>query len=303
MAHFIIREVTLSWASGRRRHHNGGLNDIYTPQQSNVSNGDHIILPPPAATADWDDVNTVHHHANFAFMSIGGGTNSAVMYTADDLAHGHPVPGVNVGDGDVNAVILYLEPGTGPGGGAAALMIDALNVTTGQFIDDDFVSITVNGVVNGGLSTSANYDGVVATDGVVNEHVVAFNSITNQGFNNWQSLAGTEVIIGNDLTVGAGSTAYYLALYQQQDPPHIGGLDRNDSIWQWVDKGTMVDGGPHPWSPDLLRLAAGIAMAVKAKYSSPKLQAQVLELAAKQVELAAKGIATTIIESAKKAER
>ncbi len=302
MAHFTIREVTLSWVSGRRRHHSGGLTDIYTPQQSNVSNGDHIILPPPAATADWDDSNNQHHHANFAFMSIGGGTNGAVMYTADDLAHGHPVPGVNVGDGDVNAVILYLEPGTGPGGGVA-LCIDAFNVTTGQFIDDDFVSVTVNGVLNAGLSSSINYDGVVATDGVVNEHIIAFNAIANQGFEKWQSLSGTEVISGNDLTVGTGSTAYYLALYEKTDPPHLGRIDDYYSIWQWVDKGTMVDGGPHPWSPDLVRLAAGIAMAVKAKYSSPKLQAQALELAAKQVELAAKGIATSILESAKKAER
>src|SRR5579883_1411118 len=94
----------------------------------------------------------------------------------------------------------------------------------------------------------------------------------------------------------------YLALYavpvSATPPPGIGNLG-NYSIWQWVDYGTMVDGGPHPWNPFIEQLASGVAMAVNAKASSPKLRKQIAELAAKQVGLAAESIQKSILENVK----
>jgi hypothetical protein len=299
MQTLTIREASLSWANGRRRHHNGGYVDIYSPQQSNVSSGDTITLPPPASTASWVDGSNTQHQANFCFMSIGGGTNGAVFYTADDLLHGHAVPGVTVGNADINAVSIYLEPG-GSGPGGPGLYVDALDVTSGQFIDNDFVEVTDNGSDNISLSASVNYDGCVATQGVSNEHVLAFQTIGTMTFDEWQSLSGTESIVGDDLTVGTNSSGYYLALYLEPVPsnPPKGNFG-NYSIWQWVDYGTMVDGGPHPWNPYIEQLASGVAMAVNAKASSPKLRKQIVELAAKQVGMAAESIQKSILESGK----
>jgi hypothetical protein len=67
-----------------------------------------------------------------------------------------------------------------------------------------------------------------------------------------------------------------------------------EGIWQWVDYGTMVDDGVHPWNPDFRYLLTGIVLADLAKYSSPGVTKELLGLAAKQIELSAKGIVTQI---------
>ena len=67
-----------------------------------------------------------------------------------------------------------------------------------------------------------------------------------------------------------------------------------EGIWQWVDYGTMVDDGIHPWNPDFRYLLTGIVLADLAKYSSPAFTKEVLGLAAKQISFAAKGVVTQI---------
>ncbi len=67
-----------------------------------------------------------------------------------------------------------------------------------------------------------------------------------------------------------------------------------EGIWQWVDYGTMVDDGIHPWNPDFRYLLTGIVLADLAKYSSPSLTKVLLGVAAQQIEEAARGIVTEI---------
>jgi hypothetical protein len=69
-----------------------------------------------------------------------------------------------------------------------------------------------------------------------------------------------------------------------------------EEIWQWVDYGTMVDDGIHPWNPDFRYLLAGIVLADLAKYGVPGLQKELLALAARQIELSAKGIVGQITD-------
>jgi hypothetical protein len=64
-----------------------------------------------------------------------------------------------------------------------------------------------------------------------------------------------------------------------------------EGIWQWVDYGTMVDDGVHPWNPDFRYLLTGIVLADLAKYATPALQKEMLGLAARQIRVAADGIA------------
>jgi hypothetical protein len=67
-----------------------------------------------------------------------------------------------------------------------------------------------------------------------------------------------------------------------------------EGIWHWVDYGTMVDDGVHPWNPDFRYLLTGIVMADLAKYSSPSVTKEMLGLAAKQISEASKGIVNEI---------
>ena len=76
-------------------------------------------------------------------------------------------------------------------------------------------------------------------------------------------------------------------------PPHFLEFS-TDEIWQWVDRGTMVDDGIHPWNPDFRFLLTGIVLADLAKYSSPSLTKEMLGIAAKQIALASNGIINQI---------
>ena len=305
MANLITRQVSLSWASGRHRHQMGGVFDVYPPQNGTLNMNDDYPPAPPAASVSWTDAMMVKHHADFVLMTVSGGTNGAIIYTPADLAANKNVPHATVGSADIVVVSMYIESG-GPGGpGSNAVCVDAFDITTGQFIDPDFVSVTVNGVPNAALSTQVNFDGVVASANVTNEHVIAFSNIGNQAFDKWQMLspdpnATSEPINQRDMTIVPNTNGYYLALYNIPDPISIPRLNGNWAIWQWVSYATMVDGNPHfPMGPELTQFASGIAMAVTAQYSSPKLQKQIIELAAKQVGLAAQEIQKKMIEGAK----
>jgi hypothetical protein len=79
----------------------------------------------------------------------------------------------------------------------------------------------------------------------------------------------------------------------------------SEAAWTWVSYATMVDGNPHfPMGPDMVAaLASGVALAVNARYSSPALRAQIMELGAKQVALAAAEIEKAILEGAGRLKR
>lgn len=301
MQNLTVREVCLSWASGRRRHSSGGLTDLYPPQVSHLSTGDNYIAAPPAAT-----IGT----KVFSLMILSGGSNGPKFYTADDLANQTPVPDVMVGSADISVVSIYLEPG-GPGtGGGPALCIDAFNITTGVFIDDDFVNVLHNGVVDPSLSASVNYDGVVDSS-EAGFDVRAYNNFVTvyapagvqEQFNKWQSIDGTEPVSMLDITVTQGETAYYLALYTTPAPVRYTVPKNNAELWQWVSYATMVDGNPHyPMGPELGGFIAALAFATNLNSFSKELRPMVAEIAAKQIMLSAEGMARQIMEGAEKGE-
>src|SRR5207253_8155595 len=136
MPKVYIREVVLSWASERRRHHNGGAQEVYTNSATpgTVSPGNQYAVQPPGTTIGWTE-GTTPRTGNFAYMTIGGGTNGAVFYSAQDLARGTTIDLVPVGENDINIVMIYLPVGTG-GTTNPTVFVDAFNVSTGQFVDN-----------------------------------------------------------------------------------------------------------------------------------------------------------------------
>jgi hypothetical protein len=274
--HYVI------WISRRKRNHGSASADIVpSPQPSVMSPGDIFQAPwaPPSIT--WVDSNG-SHSANFAFWSITGGTNGAIASTANIP------PNVNVGNADIVANAWYISGGNGPGEG---VLIDAFDVGLGDFVDDDFVSVAPDG----SLTADANNYGFVPTASL--ENINAFTSIHSVPFSDWKVVVGTESINNEDLQAEAHTTAIAFAFYQTTSVVGPVRPGQYASAGTWVSWGVMVDGGGPtgagpvpPWNPYLKELATGLALAEAANKVSPRLKANVLDLAARQVSMATDSI-------------
>ncbi len=230
------------------------------------------------------------HSANFAFWSVTGGANGP-YFSASNTA-----PSAPAGSTDINATAWYIDGGSGPPG-PPGVLIDAFDVSIGDFVDDDFVTVQPD---DGGhtLTAQANNDGFVPTAAA--EDIQAYNSLPIEGvpFLSWNVFVGTESVTNRDLNPTVNSSAIAFAFYQV--PASSGPISKPPQVaaeWTWVSYGVMVDGGGPtgrgpvpPWNPFILQLAAGLAMADVASKVDKKLRGDVLGLAAKQVTLAAAGI-------------
>lgn len=301
MAKVIIRDYALSWAPDRRRHQNGGAIKFHDNGGNVFTSGPTYTPETPGLTTRWP-VGT--GTGNFAYMTVSGGTAGTFFYTAKDLENNRPMESIPVGDADIVVSKIYVPTGGGPNTSNPVLYVDAFNVTTGLFIDNDFVTVNLNGTPNQILTTTVNIDGIVPTKNVSNEHVMAFTNIgADQAFVKWELLAGdTETNTGTDLTAGNNTTAYYLAFYQTPEKFNFKKDFGNYAQWRHVLPGEAQDGGPVPWNPELAQWASGILMANYAKYTHPKLQKQVLELASKQIAMAGEAISKTVLNAAKEVE-
>jgi hypothetical protein len=266
----------VTWVSRRRRHHGGTAEDLVAPLTTTAaSGGAYQAWAPPVIS--W---NGHEHTAAFAFWSTTGGSDGAFVSTDPSLT-------VPIGGGDVAATAWYL-PGGGNGNGPG-IDIDAFDVNLGDFVDDDFVDV----VSDPSLTAAANEDGWVPTNSA--QDVRAYGSIHAVPFAEWTVVAGSENVSYVDLQAAAQSYAVAFAFYQSP-VRHLGPL-RQYEEGTWVSWGVKVDaGGPTghgpvpPWTPFIRELAAGFALAETATQLHPELRANVLRLAAEQVQGAAKRI-------------
>ncbi|VVB87721.1 Uncharacterised protein [uncultured archaeon] len=276
--HYVI------WISRRKRHHGSASVDIVVPAPppSVMTPGDIFQAPWAPPSISWTD-DSGSHSANFAFWSITGGTNGALASTANTP------PPVNVGNADIVAKAWYISGGNGPG--EAGVLIDAFDVGLGDFVDDDFVTV----VPDGSLTAEANNDGFVPTASL--ENINAYASIHTVPFSDWKVVVGTETVNNEDLQAKAQSTAIAFAFYQATSGVGPVLQPGRYAAGTWVSWGVMVDGGGPtgagpvpPWNPYIRELAAGLALADAASKVSPRLRANVLDLAAKQVSIATDAI-------------
>lgn len=274
----------VTWISRGRRHHGSAMEDIGPqPPPSVMAQGDSFQPAWAPPSISWND-NNGQHTANFAFWSVTGGTNGPYVSTSNTP------PAATVGSNDIVATAWYI-PGGGGGNGGPGVLIDAFDVALGNFVDDDFVTISPDN----SLTAAANEEGFVPTEAL--EHVLAFNSIHAVPFGEWQVVAGSESASATDLTAAAHSSAVAFAFYQTSSigrPPFNPG-DR--AAGTWVSWGVMVDGGGPtgrgpvpPWNPFIRQLAAGFALADAAREVNPEFQSKVLSIAARQVDYAADAI-------------
>ena len=173
------------------------------------------------------------------------------------------------------------------------MWVDAFNGDTGQLSDDlSFISIltppTPPDNQDAPKTHEANQDGVVTTNAA--EHLRANYIIDSTvPFVEWKQIMPTQKTVNSrDFTLSKSETGeIWIAFYLSPPVPGSRRPD-GDSIWQWVDYATMVDGhgGPGPTErlSGLVReFAVGIALAKTAGMVNSRLRGELLDVASKQI--------------------
>jgi hypothetical protein len=132
-----------------------------------------------------------------------------------------PPPLGTVGNDPVKVLVVYLPEGGTNGNGSGAV-IDAFDETLGRLIDDDFVTVSVNGSNNAALTNSGNVDGWADTS-QSGATIMAYSDVSlvyegmpaiHAGFNKWVNLEDGSSPIGLNLNINQGQTIYAFAFYQ-----------------------------------------------------------------------------------------
>jgi hypothetical protein len=279
------------YASRRRRHGGGGITEIQPSSNSALANGDTYQVPPSFPILPWQGPDGKEHELHFAFWSVVGGANGPVVTFG-----GQPSPSIPVGNDAIVATAWYIETGGGEGGDGTGIIIDAFDEKIGDFVFDDFVSVSPG---DAAFNTNANWDGYVPT--ATAEAITAYNSIHGVPFDRWKVVLSINpsVIVSNLVAnATAGSVAFAVAFYKPSSGSTTPGIKfREFKESTWVSWGVMVDGGGPtgdgpvgPWDPTMVEFAAGMTLMEIASKVNAELANDVMALAAKQVEMAAKAM-------------
>jgi len=222
--------------------------------------------------------------ANLLFWSVTDGTTGQVL----------PPSSFNqtVG-GSALTITAWYFPVSGPGvpGGGSEIIDDAFSANLGRFIDDTFVDVTSDPT----LTSDANVIGIVPT--TVAETLVARSPVASTGepFAQWILNDGLKPVKNTTLLVPKGTDGIAIAIYQQpQQSTHPTFNPNQYAIWQYVDYGTMVDGGPHPWNPFINQLMSAIALVDASPTFDQRVRSQLVSVAILQLQLAAANIEASI---------
>jgi hypothetical protein len=227
--------------------------------------------------------------AKLLFWSVTDGTSGQVLPPASFDQTVGPSPLT------ITAWYFPISGPAGGGGNGSAIIDDAFSANLGRFIDDTFVDVTSDPK----LTSDANVIGVVPTK--VAETLAAKTAVvsTSEPFAQWILNDGLMPVNVTTLQVPQGTTGIAVAIYQQAQVPQHKVHPGQYAMWQWVDYGTMVDGGPHPWNPFVNQLMGGIALAGAARGFDERVRGELLKVANQQIKLAAEAIAKSIQSSMK----
>jgi len=202
-----------------KRGHGSCLTDIVTqPPAGSCDAGNTFEAGWTSPTAPYTDNNGKTQTASFAFWSITGGANGAIVST------NNTAPAIIAGTSEIFAIAWYIPLGGGNGG--PAIFVDAFDVDAGTFVDDDFVSVIPDKVPANQptITQDANNLGTVPTD--VERNVSAYAQLPNEKipFSNWQVVWESQYsspaspskmsTSGQVLDAKAGAVAVAFAFYQ-----------------------------------------------------------------------------------------
>lgn len=213
-----------------------------------------------AVTVDFRLINSAGHHrqprtgptwtplpGGYLTDSTPGSTAQAtagavpnatfLFWSASDGEGGAATEGVTinqtVGSNPLTLTAWYLPVG-GDGTGGPVVLLDAFSLSLGDFVDDDFVTVTSDG----SLTSQANVAGVVPTEKA--QTLEAFGTVHSQQFVEW---IGTGTPAGQTLSLDAGVSGFAIATYRTKKIS-IGRPDFSGLLEGWILLGGVdVDGG------------------------------------------------------------
>ena len=184
----------------------------------------------------------------FSFMTVSGGLatmgpNVGEVVGLSSYNAMMPPPPVGIGNLPINVLYVFVPPGSPNGGGTPGATIDEFDQTTGQLIDDNFVTVTPD---PGGYQTEANVDGFVPTT-MSAENIVALptTSPTGVDFFGWLTLGppaemSSSATLGGTGGVGMGQSVMALAFYNAP-PANLGTI--SGTVSEDTEGGIFLLGG------------------------------------------------------------
>jgi hypothetical protein len=152
----------------------------------------------------------------FAFVNVSGGEPGGLT----GFDPGNP-PLFTVGSNPVNILVVYVPVGGVGGQGDSGASIDAFDETTGELVNDSFVTVSPDSVPQlpgDSLTSDGNIYGWVDTQNSAETITANPSTIepTNAGFDRWMDLLNGPLTQG-DLVFPAlqGKNSYALAFYVQ----------------------------------------------------------------------------------------
>jgi hypothetical protein len=263
----------------------------YPSSEVDVATGG-VITPfaPPTLPYTPSGGTTVEPGFVFWSLSDGSGGRTQITQALTETVAASPLTLI---------AWYYLPPGGGVGNGGTAVLIDAYSVLHGDFVDDDFVTVTSDA----SLSSAANVDGVVPT--AVLETIQAFGSIpTGESFDVWVTSAGGASAVADLLTAPAKSNGLAIATYRHTGStiPKVNVPREGVTILFGVVNdapGVVIPigggGGPvpvGPWGPFVARMLAAMGVHAGATGLSPQGTTRVRETANKEIAQAAQELAS-----------
>jgi hypothetical protein len=235
----------------------------------------------------------------FLFWSVRGDANGPSIFFER-----HPIVNIiPVNNQDAVATAVYALPGEGNHPGEYGYDIDAFDVNAGDFVDVemDFVSAVEP---DSNLAQRANDEGFVPT--TMMENIQANSSISAEEFADWRVWKDMEEdsIENSILSANAGGRAIALAFYVMSNQPIPVAPTKPfvayDLMTTFLLNWLATHGhGESPISLYVRQFASGLMLTETASLVSPQLKHAILDVAARQVSLAAGLIRSEILAGKK----
>ncbi len=179
-----------------------------------------------------------------AFISITGSPSDSGTY----FRSSPPPDTIDVGTSDINILVVYAPFGGGPGPMFNGVFIDAFDEITGQFLDNDFVTVTPGSPA---INTEANAEGDVITTSSI-EHITAADTLNApEGvvyFDKWVNIFGDGFnITDHDCNLSASGNHFGIAIAFYGSAPRIVFGKLREDLKECLEQGfsiIMTDTGP-----------------------------------------------------------
>ena len=149
-----------------------------------------IMVPSVFSDANWQ----------FAFMIVRGAATGSEFFTTAGIKE------IQIGNIDVDILIVYVATPYGN------LFVDAINADNGFYVDEDFVEVYSEGILDTVKTDTANKLGELSNDAV--QDIRACSKLSGTPFLEWIKVGNSSPFNNPDYNTKPGETGFLFALYR-----------------------------------------------------------------------------------------